>query len=218
MLAGLLARNVLNSHIRLDAPVKFDHFNRAPMNSKSRYFVIQGRIPGESEDTMAYIEARVGEVPTTKFIHDSLYQGRIPDDWETRSPTIKENSSGQWAYIRNVIEFPTPPLEAEGPGPVLPQFVDLPTHDPSRYETADCLGNPNCTNGMRAVFALSALIAFQQACHMDDDPISAIGDLVCDLLHLSHQLEADPTQILESAVGHFYAEAGPIYASSEADF
>ena len=185
------------------------------MNSKSRHFVIQGRIPGAPEDTMAYVAVSGGEAPTAKFIRDFLYQGRIPDDWETRCPTSEENMSGEWACIRNVIEFPMSPLDANGLGPDLLQFVDLPPHDPDRYQTADCLCNPNCTNGTRAEFASSALISFQQQCHMDDDPISAIEDLICDLLHLSHQLEADPTQILECAVEHFYAEAGPYCTSSE---
>ena len=165
---------------------------------------------------MAYIEVSGCEAATAKFVRDILYQGRIPDDWETRCPTSKENKIGEWANIRKVIEFPTPPLEAYGLGPVLPRFLDLPPHDPNRYETLDYLCNPDCTNEMRAEFALSALTTFQQECHMDDEPISSIGDLICDLLHLSHQLEVDPSKILECAVEHFYAEAGPFRTSSEA--
>jgi len=99
---------------------------------------------------MAYMEVSGDETPTAKMVRDFLCRGGIPDDWATRCATSEENKLGEWAYIREVIEFPTPPLEEYGPGPVLPRFVDLPPHDPDRYQTTDYLSNPNCTNGMRA--------------------------------------------------------------------
>lgn len=84
----------------------------------------------------------------------------------------------------------------------------LPPHDPDRFESIDGYDNPNCTNMKRAGFTIDALAVFQKACHMDEMPEVAVGDLICDLLHLVHSLHLSPKDVLERALNHFIAEAG----------
>lgn len=93
-------------------------------------------------------------------------------------------------------------------GQLLDCLASLPAHEGDRFETRDGYDNPDCTNGMRANFARAALETFQQACHMEESIDTASADLICDLLHLAHAEGFEPLQILESALGHFAAEAG----------
>ena len=95
-------------------------------------------------------------------------------------------------------------------GQLLACLSSLPAHEEDRFETVDGYDNPDCTNGLRAQFARAALETFQQACHMKEAPDTASADLICDLLHLVHAEGFEPLQILESALAHFAAEAGPI--------
>ena len=84
----------------------------------------------------------------------------------------------------------------------------LPPHDPSRYETTDGFENPSCTNADRASLAAAALDTFQKSCGMSEDVTTAAADLICDLLHLVHANQQNPSEVLHSAIQHFLCEAG----------
>jgi hypothetical protein len=68
-------------------------------------YIIQGRIPGDDDDTVAELTLTPDECPVETFIEKTLYDGNIPADWQTRPPTKSENRYGEWAYIQNVIEL-----------------------------------------------------------------------------------------------------------------
>lgn len=99
------------------------------------------------------------------------------------------------------------PSESCALAELISQLDSLPPHDPDRFETVDGLDNPSCTNGMRAEFTIQALEFFQEACHMQEDPEVAVGDLIGDLLHLVHSLGHNPREVLEVALANFLAEA-----------
>jgi len=180
-------------------------------NSKLRHYVVHGRIPGDDADTMAYVQVGLDDRPSVTFIRDVLYDGKIPDDWESRDPTISENKNGEWAYIHDILEFPCPPIEPQQKTTDhMSELIDFPPHDPNRFQTTDGLCDPKQTNGIRAENARKALKTFQQLCRMSDDPISAASDLICNLLHHVHGLGLDPMDTVSSALDHFRAEAGPL--------
>ena len=91
---------------------------------------------------------------------------------------------------------------------ILNDLLSIPPHNPERFETTDGYDNPDCTNGRRATFANTALDVFQNSCSMTEDVDTAAADLICDLLHLVHASGRQPLGTLESALGHFIAEAG----------
>ncbi len=70
------------------------------------------------------------------------------------------------------------------------------------------------TNQDRARWARHALAVFTAETFSGDHPDTmhrddlecAIGDLICDLLHLARQKGFDPQAILEDANGHFETE------------
>jgi len=91
---------------------------------------------------------------------------------------------------------------------LLAGFAKIPEHDPSRYETTDGLDNARCTNGHRALFAAEALDSFQSVCGMDENVDTAVSDLICDLLHLLHSKNCDPSSSLRNGIEGFLCEAG----------
>ena len=93
---------------------------------------------------------------------------------------------------------------------LLKAIEDLPPHDPDRFETTDGLDNPNCDNRKRAGFASAALDVFQEACHMNEEIDVAVGDLICDLLHLVHAYGTKPQRLIEIALNSFVAEAADL--------
>ena len=70
------------------------------------------------------------------------------------------------------------------------------------------------TNAQRANWAQNALAVFTTATFCGDHPDtmdrgdlrSAIGDLICDLLHYARKQEFDIGAILQQACGHFAFE------------
>jgi hypothetical protein len=91
---------------------------------------------------------------------------------------------------------------------ILNNLLSIPPHNPERFETTDGYEDPDCTNGKRAAFATTALDVFQKTCRMTEETETAAADLICDLLHLVHASGSQPLATLESALGHFIAEAG----------
>jgi hypothetical protein len=75
------------------------------MKESFEKYVVCGRIPGADDDTLAEIKIRHGQSPVKEFVEKMLYDGRIPNDWQTRSPTTLENRYGEWAYIQDVIRI-----------------------------------------------------------------------------------------------------------------
>ena len=76
------------------------------------------------------------------------------------------------------------------------------------------------TNQERARWARAALAVFTDRTYSGDHPDtmdrddleSAIGDLMCDLMHLAHQQGFEPQAIIETAGNHYaveIAEAAP---------
>lgn len=96
-----------------------------------------------------------------------------------------------------------PPLDAL-------RNLEIPVHDPNRFETTDGLDSPRVSNGDRAIWARQALDVFQDATCTNGDDRASISDLIGNLLHLSHSIGESPEQILQSALDHFLAEAGEI--------
>lgn len=60
------------------------------------------------------------------------------------------------------------------------------------------------TNQDRADWAKVAVRAFQSVCRTDE--CDAIGDLMCNLLHLARERGLTPEQVLDSARNRFVAE------------
>ena len=71
---------------------------------KPRRFVVQGRIPGEDDDTVTEVVVFGDESPSDRFVETILYGGNIPKDWKYRNPELVENRYGEWAYIQSVVE------------------------------------------------------------------------------------------------------------------
>lgn len=67
-------------------------------------FIIQGRIPGDDDDTLAEVWVDDEESPTDVFIETILYEGSMPEDWKIRPPNVIENRYGEWAYVHSVIQ------------------------------------------------------------------------------------------------------------------
>lgn len=81
----------------------------------------------------------------------------------------------------------------------------FPPHDPDRYQTQDGFEDPNMNNGTRA----SQFGGAWRPTGNEEVAIE-IGDLIVSMLHYAHSQGHDPVEILQSAVGHFTAEAGPM--------
>ncbi len=81
--------------------------------------------------------------------------------------------------------------------------IDLPPHDPNRHQTTDGFDDSEMTNGTRAEHARNTITG-------DFDDPSDISDLITNLLHFAHSEGHDPNDIQSSALGNFYAEAGPL--------
>lgn len=65
--------------------------------------------------------------------------------------------------------------------------------------------DPEDMNAMRAAWARVALRAFMDVCRTDDE--DALGDLLCDLMHLAdREALLDFEQALETARMHYEAE------------
>lgn len=60
------------------------------------------------------------------------------------------------------------------------------------------------TNQDRAGWAKVAVRAFRSVCRTDES--DAIGDLMCDLLHLARERGLDPERVLDDARSRFAAE------------
>lgn len=176
-------------------------------SANQRKFIVQGRVPGDDDDTAAEVVINGDESPTDVFIESFLYRGNIPKDWKQRPPNTLENRYGEWAYVHSVIELPNKELDTLL-SITLAQLVLIPPHNPDRFETVDGLKNPNYTNGMRVGFAMKALRSFQNACHMKEEVDVAASDLICDLLHLVHASDHLPLAILDSAINSFLSESG----------
>lgn len=85
--------------------------------------------------------------------------------------------------------------------------IDLPPHDPDRWQTTDGFDNSEVTNVQRAAVADT-----YGDIHLQDE--SDFADCITNLLHLAHSLGHNPNEIQTSAIGNFYAEAGPLPTES----
>lgn len=86
-------------------------------------------------------------------------------------------------------------------------------------EPDDIANEPSCpSNTDRAGWALDALVTFADRCHMtlpapgepwaETDGPAALGDLICDLLHLATLVGLDAEQIANAGRSHFECEVG----------
>ena len=176
---------------------------------QTQNFIIQGRIPGDDDDTLAEVWVNDQESPTDVFIETILYGGNIPEDWKSRPPNVLENRYGEWAYVHSVVEFSNLNIECSL-SDTCAQLASIPPHNPERFERADGIANPKYTNRMRAEFAMNALKSFQYARNVKEEVNLEVSDLICDLLHLVHSSDHPPLAILECAIADFLSEAGEI--------
>ena len=173
-------------------------------------FTVIGRVPGDDDDTVAEIIVHGDQSPANVFIEKILYNGDMPADWTTRQPSHAENSYGEWAYIQNIAGSSDSENEESFLTECGSKLAILPPHSPMRFETADGLDTPHCTNGLRVELASAALKTFQRAHATTEDLDTNAADLIGDLLHLVHASGHQPLSVLESAIGQFLAEAGEL--------
>lgn len=81
-------------------------------------------------------------------------------------------------------------------------YVEYPPHSDGRWETVDGFCDEKMTNGRRAVLA-SKQVDFLKLKEEYD-----YSDLICGLLHLAHSEGHNPSDIYQSAIDNFDAEAG----------
>lgn len=84
--------------------------------------------------------------------------------------------------------------------------VNLPPHNPDRWQTVDGLDEPGMSNGDRVEYARKH-VSWMFANTEDE---SNFSDLICNLLHLAHSKGMDPAEILSTAAGNFHAEASAL--------
>jgi hypothetical protein len=83
--------------------------------------------------------------------------------------------------------------------------TDYPPHDPTRAASIDDGPHPDSpSNGDNARSAARACPPPKPDSHDDE---TWYTDLICNLLHLAHSRELDPTDIITSALNNFHAEA-----------
>jgi hypothetical protein len=85
--------------------------------------------------------------------------------------------------------------------------MDIPPHNPDLVVPTDGFFDPDASNGLRARSAHVAIIDYQEKRGLDSDENACAIDLLTDILHFIHSLGESPLGALDTARGHFVAEA-----------